>query len=84
MNDTNGSNGSGGAGAGPDPFAPAKLGPVQLRNRILKAATFEGMSPEALVTDHLIDFHRRHAAGGVGVSTVAYLDRKSTRLNSSH
>ena len=64
---------NGASGDAPDPFAPAKLGPVHLRNRILKAATFEGMTPDALVTDQLIDFHRRHAAGGVGVSTVAYL-----------
>lgn len=27
-----------------DPFGPARLGPVSLRNRVLKAATFEGMS----------------------------------------
>ncbi len=26
----------------PDPFAPATLGPVRLRNRIIKAATSEG------------------------------------------
>lgn len=35
----------------PDPFAPARLGPVDLRNRILKAATFEGMSPKNVVSD---------------------------------
>ena len=56
----------------PDPFAPAKLGPITLRNRIIKAATFEGLSPRKLVTDKLIAFHRRVAAGGVGMSTVAY------------
>ncbi|MEV4381810.1 NADH:flavin oxidoreductase [Streptosporangium sp. NPDC049644] len=55
-----------------DVFAPAKLGPITLRNRLIKAATFEGMTPEALVSDELIDFHRRVAAGGVGMTTVAY------------
>jgi 2,4-dienoyl-CoA reductase-like NADH-dependent reductase (Old Yellow Enzyme family) len=55
-----------------DPFTPATLGPVRLRNRIVKAATSEGRSPEGLVTDDLIDFHRRFAKGGVGMTTVAY------------
>ncbi len=55
-----------------DPFAPTKLGPIELRNRIIKAATFEGRTPKRLVTHELIDFHRRVAAGGVGMSTVAY------------
>ncbi|HVT22928.1 MAG TPA: NADH:flavin oxidoreductase [Mycobacteriales bacterium] len=53
-------------------FAPAKLGPLTLRNRILKAATFEGMSYQGKVSDALIDFHRATAAGGVGMTTVAY------------
>ncbi|MBP1161973.1 2,4-dienoyl-CoA reductase-like NADH-dependent reductase (Old Yellow Enzyme family) [Rhodococcus sp. PvR044] len=56
----------------PDVLAPAKLGPITLRNRIIKSATFEGKTPNALVTDELIEFHRRPAAGGVGMSTVAY------------
>ncbi|MCH9702849.1 MAG: NADH:flavin oxidoreductase [Actinomycetia bacterium] len=56
-----------------DVFAPAKLGPLTLRNRIIKAATFEGATPEALVTDDLITYHRLPAAGGVGMTTVAYL-----------
>jgi 2,4-dienoyl-CoA reductase-like NADH-dependent reductase (Old Yellow Enzyme family) len=53
-------------------FGPAELGPVRLRNRIIKAATFEGMSYRGQVTDALIDFHRSVAAGGVGMTTVAY------------
>lgn len=57
----------------PDPFAPATLGPITLRNRVIKAATFEGVVPEALVTEELIEFHRLPAAGGVGMTTVAYL-----------
>ena len=54
-------------------FTPAKLGPVTLRNRIIKAATFEACTPNALVTDDLITYHRLPAAGGVGMTTVAYL-----------
>ncbi|MEV0668830.1 NADH:flavin oxidoreductase [Mycobacterium sp. NPDC050441] len=55
-----------------DPFSPAQLGPVTLRNRVIKAATSEGRSPDGLVTDDLIDFHRSFAEGGVGMTTVAY------------
>ena len=55
-----------------DPFEPAQLGPIRLRNRIIKAATSEGRSPDGLVTDDLIDFHKRFADGGVGMTTVAY------------
>ncbi|OBH15155.1 NADH:flavin oxidoreductase [Mycolicibacter terrae] len=55
-----------------DPFTPAALGPVQLRNRIIKAATSEGRSPKGLVTDELIEFHRRYVDGGVGMTTLAY------------
>ncbi|MFB9467962.1 NADH:flavin oxidoreductase [Nonomuraea salmonea] len=53
-------------------FAPARLGPLRLRNRIIKAATFEGRTPQALVSDALIDFHRAFAEGGVAMTTVAY------------
>lgn len=56
----------------PDVLAPAKLGPITLRNRVIKAATFEGMSPEALMTDNLIEYHRKVAVGGVGMTTLAY------------
>jgi 2,4-dienoyl-CoA reductase-like NADH-dependent reductase (Old Yellow Enzyme family) len=55
-----------------DVLAPAKLGPVTLRNRVIKAATFEARTPDALVTDDLIEYHRLPAAGGVGMTTVAY------------
>jgi 2,4-dienoyl-CoA reductase-like NADH-dependent reductase (Old Yellow Enzyme family) len=57
----------------PDVFAPAQLGPVALRNRVIKAATFEGRTPDGLVTDELIDYHLAPSRGGVGLTTVAYL-----------
>ena len=54
-------------------FESCALGPLTLRNRFIKAATFEGRSPRGEVTEDLIDFHRTMAAGGVAMTTVAYL-----------
>ncbi|GAB3697820.1 oxidoreductase [Saccharopolyspora tripterygii] len=56
----------------PDVFSPGKIGPLTLRNRTIKAATYEGLSHKGKVTQDLVDFHVRHAAGGVGMTTVAY------------
>src|SRR2546421_10378482 len=56
-----------------DPFAAARLGPATLPNRIVKAATFEGLARHNLVTDALVEFHRAFAAGGVGMTTVAFM-----------
>jgi 2,4-dienoyl-CoA reductase-like NADH-dependent reductase (Old Yellow Enzyme family) len=57
----------------PPVFGPAQLGPLTLKNRIIKSATFEGVSPKDVVTDELIAFHERVARGGVAMTTVAYL-----------
>lgn len=54
-------------------FTPYQLGPVRLRNRTVKAATFENLAPNSLVSDELVEFHRRVAAGGVGMTTLAYV-----------
>jgi 2,4-dienoyl-CoA reductase-like NADH-dependent reductase (Old Yellow Enzyme family) len=55
-----------------DPFAPGRLGPLTLRNRIVKAATFEGLTRDHQVNDRLVEFHRNMAAGGVGMTTLAF------------
>ena len=57
----------------PDVFAPTTLGPVRLRNRTVKAATFEGRAPHGQVSDELVDYHLAVTRGGVGLTTVAYL-----------
>jgi 2,4-dienoyl-CoA reductase-like NADH-dependent reductase (Old Yellow Enzyme family) len=57
----------------PDVLAPARLGPIVLRNRVIKAATFEAKTPGGFVTPELIDYHLAVAEGGVGMTTVAYL-----------
>jgi len=56
----------------PNAFAPARLGALGLRNRVIKTATYEGMCPAGMPSDALVEHHRALAAGGVGLSTVAY------------
>jgi 2,4-dienoyl-CoA reductase-like NADH-dependent reductase (Old Yellow Enzyme family) len=53
-------------------FNPQRLGPLTLKNRFIKAATFEGVMPRGRVTDALIDFHAEVARGGAAMTTVAY------------
>ncbi len=53
-------------------FAPAKLAGLELRNRVIKTATYEGMCPGGVPSDDLVEHHRVLAAGGVGMTTVAY------------
>lgn len=53
-------------------FAPATLAGLTLRNRVIKTATYEGMTPGGVPAPALIEHHRAIAAGGVGMTTVAY------------
>lgn len=53
-------------------FTPQRLGPLTLKNRFIKAATFEGVMPRGRVSDALIDFHAEVARGGAAMTTVAY------------
>lgn len=46
---------------------------MELRNRVIKAATFEGASPKNVVSPQLIEFHRKAAAGGLAMTTVSYI-----------
>lgn len=53
-------------------FTPGKIGPVELRNRTIRSAAFEGMSKDYSPTDMLRDYHVSVARGGVGMTTLAY------------
>ena len=53
-------------------FSPYKLGPITLRNRIIRSAAFENMARANAPTQQLQDYHVSVAHGGVGMTTVAY------------
>ncbi|MCB9701852.1 MAG: NADH:flavin oxidoreductase [Myxococcales bacterium] len=53
-------------------FEPTRLRGLALQSRVIKSATYEGMSPGGLPSPALIEHHRALAAGGVGLTTVAY------------
>ncbi|MBW2704072.1 MAG: NADH:flavin oxidoreductase [Deltaproteobacteria bacterium] len=53
-------------------FQAGKLGPLQLRNRFIRCAAFEGMTPAGQVSPMLIAHHKEQAAGGAAMTTVAY------------
>jgi 2,4-dienoyl-CoA reductase-like NADH-dependent reductase (Old Yellow Enzyme family) len=65
-------------------FTPFKLGPVTLRNRTIRAAAFEGMCPGNKVSDELISYHSAVAAGGIGMTTVAYAAVDRSGLSFPH
>lgn len=53
-------------------FTPVTLGPLILRNRSIRSAAFESMCPGNVPSPQLLAYHRSVAAGGVGMTTVAY------------
>lgn len=53
-------------------FTPAKIGPLTLKNRTIRAAAFESMCPGNVPSEMLYNYHKSVAAGGVGMTTIAY------------
>ena len=53
-------------------FTPFNIGPVTLRNRIIRSAAFENMAYGNSPSQDLYDYHVAVARGGVGMTTLAY------------
>ncbi len=53
-------------------FSEARINGLTLKNRIIKAATYEGMTQNALPTQKLHKFHVDIAKGGTAMTTLAY------------
>jgi 2,4-dienoyl-CoA reductase-like NADH-dependent reductase (Old Yellow Enzyme family) len=54
-------------------FTTGKIGPLKIRNRSIRSAAFEGMCPDGKPSDSLREYHWSVAAGGIGMTTVAYV-----------
>jgi 2,4-dienoyl-CoA reductase-like NADH-dependent reductase (Old Yellow Enzyme family) len=54
-------------------FTPLTVGPVTLPNRFIRSGANEMMTHRSIPTRSLLEFHRRLAAGGVGMTTLAYI-----------
>ncbi len=65
-------------------FTSEQLGPLVLKNRSIRSAAFEGMSPGHFVSDSLIEYHRAVSAGGVAMTTVAYAAVSQSGLSFDH
>ena len=65
-------------------FTPAKIGPLTLRNRTIRAAAFEGMCAGNAPTDLLYNYHRSVASGGIGMTTLAYASVTRNGLSFPH
>lgn len=53
-------------------FTPGKIGPLTLRNRTIRAAAYEGMCPGNTPSEQLFNYHTAVAAGGIGMTNIAY------------
>ncbi|MFK7731157.1 MAG: NADH:flavin oxidoreductase [Pseudomonadales bacterium] len=59
--------------ANTSPFDPVQIGALSLRNRFIKSGANEAMSKEGRPTHALVKHHSDLAAGGVAMTTVAYI-----------
>ena len=53
-------------------FEPAMLNGLELKNRFIKAGTFEGKTPNGFPGKAFVDFHLELARGGVAMTTLGY------------
>ena len=53
-------------------FSEGNINGLTLKNRIIKAATYEGKTIDGAPTDELLDFHMAMAKGGIAMTTLAY------------
>jgi len=52
---------------------PKKIGSIEIKNRFIRSATFEGMATEdGYITDKHLKLYKKLAEGGVGLIITGY------------
>ena len=65
-------------------FSPLRIGPVQLRNRIVSSGHDTVMVQDGKITDQLIAYHQARAEGGVGLIVVQVAGVHESARYTSH
>ena len=69
----------------PHLFTPGKIGTLELKNRVMKAPQSSGMSnKDGTVSERLIRYYRKQAAGGAGMIIVEYAYVDDIGAKSAH
>ena len=69
----------------PNLFSPAKIGGLELKNRIMKAPQSSGMSNmDGTVSERLVRYYRKQAAGGAAMIIVEYAYVDDIGAKSAH
>jgi len=53
-------------------FTTARIGDLELKNRLLRAGCYEGLARGGSVTPALVEHHRQLAEGGLAMTTLGY------------
>ena len=65
-------------------FSEGKIANVKLKNRLIRSATFEGISRTKKVTDEVLDSYRALAEGGVGMIMTGAMFATSLEKSSNN
>lgn len=65
-------------------FSPYRIGTMQLKNRVVRSAAFEGAGVDGYVSEDMLRMHRDFALGGVALTLTGYMSVMPYGKKGSH